>query len=102
MSEQKTKSQEVHTEEMGSARFEEFTLNGEQVVEKVKALIQEGNVRRIIFKTEAGRQLLDLPLTIGLGGVLVGTLLAPMLILVAAAVAVVAKVQVVVERVDPI
>jgi len=100
MSEQNEKDQSRTSEEFSSARVEEFTLNGAEVVAKVKALIQEGNIRRLRFTTEAGRPLLDLPLTAGVAGLAVGTLLAPMLAVIAAAVAIFAKVRVSVERVE--
>jgi hypothetical protein len=47
---------------------QEFTINGDEVVAKVKELIHEGNVRRIIIKNDDGRTMLEVPLTIGLIG----------------------------------
>ena len=38
-------------------RTEEFSVNGDQVVEKVKQLIKEGNVRRVIIKNEKGESI---------------------------------------------
>lgn len=56
---------------------EEFTLSGDKVVAKVKGLIREGNVRRIIIKNDKGEELMQMPLTIGVvGAVLVPTLAA--------------------------
>ena len=100
MSEQNEKEQSSTSEEFASTRVEEFTFNGEEVVAKVKSLIQEGNVRRLKFTTEAGRPLLDLPLTAGVAGLAVGALLAPLLTVIATAVAVFAKVRISVERVE--
>jgi Domain of unknown function (DUF4342) len=48
--------------------MEEFKVNGAKVVEKVKALVHEGNVRRVILKNAQGRVLLDMPLNAGLVG----------------------------------
>lgn len=73
---------------------EEFTVNGEELLAKVKSLINEGNIRRIIIKDETGKTLVELPLTIGV----VGALLAPMLAAVGAIAALVSKCTIVVER----
>lgn len=73
---------------------EEFTVNGEELLAKVKSLVNEGNIRRIIIKGEDGKTLVELPLTIGV----VGALLAPMLAAVGAIAALVTKCTIVVER----
>ena len=100
MTEHNENEQNASSEAFTATRVEEFTLNGEEVIAKVKGLIQEGKTRRIKFATEAGRPLLDLPLTYGVAGMAVGALLAPMFILIATTVAVIAKVRVSVERVE--
>lgn len=73
---------------------EEFTVNGEELLAKVKSLVNEGNIRRIIIKGEDGKTLIELPLTIGV----VGALIAPMLAAVGAIAALVTKCTIVVER----
>lgn len=73
---------------------EEFTLNGDEVLAKVKALINEGNIRRIIIKDEHGKVLVEFPLTVGV----VGVLLAPMFAAIGAITALVTKCTIVVER----
>ena len=73
---------------------EEFSVNGEELLAKVKALINEGNVRRIIIKDAGGKTLIELPVTIGV----VGAILAPMLAAVGAIAALVTKCTIVVER----
>ena len=73
---------------------EEFTVNGEELLAKVKALINEGNIRRIIIKDESGKTLVELPVTIGV----VGALIAPVLAAVGAIAALVTKCTIVVER----
>lgn len=75
---------------------EEFTVNGEELLAKVKSLINEGNIRRIIIKGEDGKTLVELPLTIGV----VGAIIAPMLAAVGAIAALVTKCTIVVERRD--
>jgi len=73
---------------------EEFTVNGEELVAKVKALINEGNIRRIIIKDVEGKTLVEFPLTIGV----IGAVLAPILAAVGAIAALVTKCTIVVER----
>jgi hypothetical protein len=75
---------------------EEFTVNGEELIAKVKALINEGNIRRLIIKDAEGKTLVELPVTVGV----VGALLAPMLAAVGAIAALVTKCTIVVERRD--
>ena len=79
-----------------SQHKEEFKINGEDLVKKVKELIQEGNVRRIIIKNKDGKTLLELPLTIGV----VGAVFAPVLAAVGAVAALVTECTIVVERHD--
>ncbi|MBI4672036.1 MAG: DUF4342 domain-containing protein [Chloroflexi bacterium] len=81
-------------------RTEEFRVDGDTVVSKVKELVNEGNVRRIILKTEDGKTLIEVPLTIGVGVVGVGVIVAPVLAAIGAIAAIVAKLSIVVERVD--
>lgn len=73
---------------------EEFTLNGDEVLAKVKSLINEGNIRRLIIKDEHGKVLVEFPLTVGV----VGVLLAPIFAAVGAITALVTKCTIVVER----
>jgi len=75
---------------------EEFSVNGEELLAKVKSLINEGNVRRLIIKDEHGKTLVELPVTIGV----VGAILAPVLAAVGAIAALVTKCTIVVERRD--
>ena len=75
---------------------EEFTVNGEELLAKVKSLVNEGNIRRIIIKDESGKTLVELPLTFGV----VGAILAPMLAAVGAIAALVTKCTIIVERRD--
>lgn len=50
-------------------RTEEFKVSGANLKAKLKAIIRQGTVRRIVIKNGQGRQLLDIPLTAGLVGV---------------------------------
>lgn len=73
---------------------EEFKVSGEELLGKVKSLINEGNVRRIVIKNKDGKQLVEFPLTIGV----VGAVIAPVLAAVGAIAALVTECMIVVER----
>ena len=75
-------------------RTQEFTLNGDEVVAKVKELIHEGNIRRITIKNDDGRTMLEVPLTLGL----IGAALLPVLAAIGAAAALATRCTIVVER----
>ena len=59
---------------------EEFKLDGEQLLARIRELIHEGNVRRIIIKNENGMSVFEIPVTFGV----IGATLAPMLVAVGA------------------
>ena len=75
---------------------EEFKVKGEELVEKVKQLLHEGNVRRLIIKDETGKVYLEIPVTFGV----IGAILAPMLAAVGALAALVADLKIEVIRVE--
>ncbi len=77
-------------------RTEEIKAQGEQVVAKVKELIQQGNVRRITVKNEEGKVLVDIPLTLGV----VGALLLPQLAALGLIAALVTNCRLSVEKVE--
>lgn len=81
-------------------RTEEFRVDGDKVVGKIKEIVNEGNVRRIILRTEDGKDLIEVPLTIGVGVVGVSLLFAPVLAAIGALAAIVTKISIVVERED--
>ena len=81
-------------------RTEEFEMSGADVVAKIKYLIREGNIRRLSLQTEAGKTLVEIPLTVGIVGGAAVALVAPMLAAVAAIGAVVTKLKLKVERVE--
>jgi hypothetical protein len=76
---------------------EEIQVVGRDLVDKVKALIHEGNVRRIIIKDVQGNTFVEIPVTVAA----VGVILAPVLAAVGAIAAAVAKFTIVVERSEP-
>lgn len=73
---------------------EEFKVNGEEVLSKIKELINEGNITRILLKNEHDEVIMEIPLTFAL----VGVLLAPIFAAVGAAAALLTKCTIVVER----
>lgn len=80
--------------------IEEIEVAGSELVERVKELISEGNVKRLIIKKPDGSLLMEIPLTAGVavGGVF--TILAPVLAALGAMAALLAKVKVEIVRVD--
>lgn len=73
---------------------DEIQVLGRDLVDKVKALIHEGNVQRIIIKDEHGHTFIEIPVTFAA----IGVIAAPVLAAVGAISAVVAKFTIVVER----
>jgi hypothetical protein len=74
--------------------LDEIKVAGRDLVEKVKALIHEGNIHRVIIKNEEGHTLIEVPVTIAA----VGAIAAPVLAAVGAIAAMVTHCTVVVER----
>ncbi|MFQ5690530.1 MAG: DUF4342 domain-containing protein [Gemmatimonadota bacterium] len=79
-----------------SGKTEEHQVRGENLVGKVKEIIHEGNVRRISIKNDDGKELIEIPLTIGV----VGTLLLPAWAAIGAIAALVTNCSIVVERAE--
>ncbi len=77
-------------------RTEEFRVNGEELLARVKKLVHEGNIRRIIIKNKDGAEVIEIPLTVGV----VGALLVPTLATVGAIAALLTEATVVVEKTD--
>ena len=79
---------------MESSRYSEFKVRGEELLQKIRELIKEGNVRRIIIKNEDGETYLEIPVTIGL----IGALVAPVFAAIGALAALAAQFTIVVEK----
>jgi hypothetical protein len=73
-----------------------FTIKGEHLLQKIKELIEEGNVRRITISDKSGKELMTFPLTLGV----VGAVLAPVLAAVGALAALIGECTIAVERDD--
>jgi hypothetical protein len=74
--------------------FEEIKVLGNELADKVRSLIHEGNVRRIIIKDEHGHTFLEIPVSVAA----VGIVFAPILAAVGALAAMAAKFTIVVEK----
>jgi hypothetical protein len=75
-------------------RTEEFRVDGEKLIGKIKEVIHEGNIRRIIIKDKDGKTVLEIPMTFGV----VGALIAPQLAAIGALAALLTEATVVVEK----
>ena len=53
----------------GKVTTEEYQVDGDDLLHKVKELVHEGNIRRIIIKNEEGERLIEIPLTLGVVGI---------------------------------
>ncbi len=80
----------------GKIHTEEFHVRGEQLLAKIKELIHQGNIRRVVIKDKDDKTLVEFPMTIGV----VGALLAPTLAAIGAVAALVTEATVVVERTE--
>lgn len=84
------------TTETTTPRTEEFRITGAELLAKVRDLIREGNVRRLIIRNEAGTTVMEVPLTVGLAG----AALLPVWAAVGAIAALATDCTIVVERPD--
>jgi hypothetical protein len=73
---------------------EEFRVDGEKLIAKIKELIHEGNIRRVIIKDKDGKILMEIPVTFGV----VGVLIAPQLAALGAVAALLTEATLVVEK----
>lgn len=78
----------------GDSNHEEFKVEGDQLLKKVKDLIKEGNIRKLSIKDKDGNSILSIPLTIGV----VGAVVAPILAAVGAVAALVTECTITIER----
>lgn len=77
-------------------RWDEFQVKGEQLLSKVKELVHQGNIRRLVIANDEGKTLVEVPLTVGV----VGALLIPTAVAIGAIAAVVTDCTIRVERID--
>lgn len=79
---------------MDEKQKSQFEVKGEELLAKIKEIIKEGNVRKIIIKDNKGNTYLEIPVTIGV----VGLILAPVLAAIGALAALAANFTIEVER----
>ena len=81
---------------------EELEVAGSQLVERVRELIEEGNVRRLIIRNQEGRTLLEIPLTVGaVAGGAILVFLGPVMAALAVVGALVARLKIEIVREEP-
>ncbi len=78
---------------------EKFTVSGDKLVEKVKQLIHEGNIRKVRVLHE-GRTVLEIPLSIGAPAAAIAILAAPVLAALVAFAALVTECTIEVEKIE--
>lgn len=78
----------------GQTTTEQYRFTGEEVISKVKQIVHEGNVRRVVIKNSEGQTIVEFPLTVGV----VGAALAPMWAAVGAIVALVTDCTIEIEK----
>jgi hypothetical protein len=76
---------------------ESFNINGEELLNKVKQLLHEGNIRKITISDKSGKEFMSIPLTVGV----VGTVFLPVLAAVGAMAALITECTISVEREEP-
>ncbi len=75
-------------------KTEEFRVEGEKLITKIKELLHEGNIRRIIIKDKEGKTVMEIPMTLGV----VGVLIAPQLAAIGAIAALITEATIVIEK----
>jgi hypothetical protein len=78
---------------------EKFNISGNQLVEKVKQLIHEGNIRRVRILHD-GRTVLEIPLSVGAPVAALGIMMAPVLAALGAFAALVTECTIEVEKIE--
>lgn len=81
---------------VGSVQTEEHRVTGERLLTKIRELVHQGNIRRIIIKNERDQVLIEVPLTIGV----VGTILVPVWVAIGAMAALLANFNITVEKLE--
>ena len=80
--------------------YEEFKVKGDELMAKVREIIEEGNARRLFIKRESGETIFEIPLTAGVAVTAASAVLAPVLVAVGAVAALATSVTIGVERLN--
>ena len=91
---------ETERETDEKVKVEEFKISGDVLVAKIKELIRQGNIRRIILKNESGQTLIEIPMTVGVIGSAIGAAVFPVIAALGVIGAMVARLTVVIERIE--
>ena len=75
-------------------RTEEFTINGEDLIAKIKEIIKQGNAKKITVKGKDGNEIISFPVTVGVAGIV----LAPVFAAIGAIAALATECTIVIER----
>ena len=78
--------------------LEELKISGDALVTKVKELIHQGNIRRLIIKNDEGQTLIEIPMTVGVIGGVISAVFFPVIAAVGVIGAMVAHLTIVIER----
>ena len=78
--------------------LEELKISGDALVAKVKELIHQGNIRRLIIKNDEGQTLIEIPMTVGVIGGVISAVFFPVIAAVGVIGAMVAHLTIVIER----
>jgi hypothetical protein len=95
-SQQQGQQQTQTNREQTRTRTEQFKVSGQEVVSKLKELVHQGNIRKIVLKNDQGKTLVEFPLTVGV----VGAALLPIWAAIGTIAALVANLTIVVEKED--
>ena len=75
-------------------KTEEFTINGEDLIAKIKEIIKQGNAKKITVKDKEGNEIISFPVTVGVAGLV----LAPVFAAIGAVAALATECTIVIER----
>jgi len=75
-------------------KTEEFTINGEDLIAKIKEIIKQGNAKKITVKDKDGNEIISFPVTVGVAGLV----LAPVFAAIGAVAALATECTIVIER----
>ncbi|MDJ0649886.1 MAG: DUF4342 domain-containing protein [Xenococcaceae cyanobacterium MO_188.B19] len=89
---------ETETDTKAKVSIEEFKISGDVLVGKIKELIAQSNVRRIIIKNEEGNTLIEIPMTVGVIGSVLSAVFFPVVAAVGVIGAMVTHLTLVIER----
>ena len=85
-------------ESESKSRVEEFSVSGDTLLNKIQELVQQGNIRKIVVKTQDSKTLFELPLTVGILGGTIGSIFFPFAAILAGVGVLAAKLTIVVEK----